>query len=553
MNGTEPVNILLVDDQPAKLLSYEVILRELGENLIKAGSAREALEHLLKTDVAVVLVDVCMPELDGFELAAIIRGHPRYQKTAIIFVSGVHLTELDRLKGYEVGAVDYVPVPVVPEILRAKVSVFAELYRKTRQLERLNRELEQRVAERTAELEASTARLQESEERLRQALGVAQRADRLKDEFLATLAHELRNPLSSIHNAVQVLRRGGLAGPELQWSREVIDRQVGHLTRLIDDLLDVNRITRGTLELRKGEAELSQVLQEAVESSRPLIDRHGHQLTLSLPDEPIHLEADQIRLVQVFTNLLNNATKYTPQGGHISLTAEQDKSELRVRVRDTGIGVAPDQLPRLFEMFYQADRSLERAQGGLGIGLTLVQRLVELHGGRVEAHSDGIGHGTELIVHLPVSTKSTEVGSPEEISSGDAERGGRRILVVDDNRDSADGLALLLELGGDEVRTAYDGLAAVEAAAQFRPEAVLMDIGMPTLNGYDAARRIREQPWGRDVLLIALTGWGQDEDRRLSLEAGFDVHLTKPVDHRMLTRLLAGRLEGAEPAADDAR
>jgi signal transduction histidine kinase len=552
MNGTEPVNILLVDDQPAKLLSYEVILRELGENLIKAGSAREALEHLLKTDVAVVLVDVCMPELDGFELASIIREHPRYQKTAIIFVSGVHLTELDRLKGYEVGAVDYVPVPVVPEILRAKVGVFAELYRKTRQLERLNHELERRVAERTAELEASTARLQESEERLRLALGLAQRADRLKDEFLATLAHELRNPLSSINNAVQVLRRDGLAGPELQWSREVIDRQVGHLTRLIDDLLDVNRITRGTLELRTGEAELSQILGEAVESSRPLIDRFGHRLTLSLPDEPIHLEADQIRLVQVFTNLLNNATKYTPQGGHISLTAERDGSELRVRVRDTGIGVAPDQLPRLFEMFYQADRSLERAQGGLGIGLTLVQRLVELHGGRVEAHSDGIGYGTELVVHLPVSTRPAGAGSPEELSGDAAERGGRRILVVDDNRDSADGLAMLLELGGDEVRTAYDGLAAVEAAAQFRPEAVLMDIGMPMLNGYDAARRIREQPWGRDVLLIALTGWGQDEDRRLSLEAGFDVHLTKPVDHRALTKLLAGRLAGAGPA-DDAR
>lgn len=550
MNGTEPVNILLVDDQPAKLLSYEVILRELGENLIKASSAREALEHLLKTDVAVVLVDVCMPELDGFELAAIIREHPRYQKTAIIFVSGVHLTELDRLKGYELGAVDYVPVPVVPEILRAKVSVFAELYRKTRQLERLNHELEQRVADRTAELEASTARLQESEERLREALDVAQRADRLKDEFLATLAHELRNPLSSINNAVQVLRRDGLAGPELQWSREVIDRQVGHLTRLIDDLLDVNRITRGTLELRKREAELSQVLQEAVESSRPLIDRHGHQLTLSLPDGPVHLEADVIRLVQVFTNLLNNATKYTPQGGHISLAAELAGSELRVRVRDTGIGVAPDQLPRLFDMFYQADRSLERAQGGLGIGLTLVQRLVELHGGRVQAHSDGIGHGSEFVVHLPVSTSRTEESLPAELTGDAEERASRRILVVDDNRDSADGLALLLELGGDEVRTAYDGLAALEAAAQFLPEAVLMDIGMPSLNGYDAARRIREQPWGRDVVLIALTGWGQEEDRRLSLEAGFDVHLTKPVDHRALTKLLAGRLAGAKPGEE---
>jgi signal transduction histidine kinase len=548
MTSNDSINILLVDDQPAKLLSYESILDGLGANLIKAGSAREALEHLLKTDVAVVLVDVCMPELDGFELASMIREHPRFQKTAIIFISAVHLTDLDRLRGYECGAVDYVPVPVIPEILRAKVGVFADLYRKTQQLERLNRELEQRVAERTADLEASTTRLRQSEEALRE-------ADRRKDEFLATLAHELRNPLAPMRNAIKVLGLKESPDPELKWSREVIDRQLDHLTRLIDDLLDVSRITRNQLELRREPVELAAIVRGAVESTRPLIDERDHKVILTLPPDPVCVSADVIRLTQVMINLLNNAARYTPHGGCVWLSVELvslasstvlsgkeagDGREVVIRVKDTGVGIVPEHLPHIFEAFYQADRSLERSQGGLGIGLTLVRRLVELHGGIVEVHSAGINQGSEFIVRLPVLAESAMSALTQEPSRHREQPAtARRVLVVDDNHDSAESLALLLQLTGYEVKMAHDGLEAVEAAAKLLPQVVLLDIGMPNLNGYDAARQIRQQAWGKDMVLIALTGWGQEQDRERTREAGFDAHLLKPVDHDALIKLLA--------------
>jgi signal transduction histidine kinase len=546
MTSNENINILLVDDQPAKLLSYESILSCLEANLIKAGSAREALECLLKTEVAVVLVDVCMPELDGFELASMIRQHPRFQKTAIIFISAVHLTDLDRLRGYECGAVDYVPVPVIPEILRAKVSVFADLYRKTQQLERLNRELEQRVAERTADLEASTARLRQSEEALRE-------ADHRKDEFLATLAHELRNPLAPMRNAIRVLGLKGSPDPDLKWSREVIDRQLDHLTRLIDDLLDVSRITRNQLELRRETVELADIVRDAVESTRPLIDERGHKVIVTLPPDPVGVSADVIRLTQALINLLNNAARYTPPGGSVWLSVElvpsaflpsdqegRNDREVVIRVKDTGVGIAPEHLPRIFETFYQADRSLERTQGGLGIGLTLVRRLVEMHGGKVEVHSAGINQGSEFLIRLPVLAESATRTLPQEpVPHPEQPAAARRVLVVDDNHDSAASLALLLQLTGYEVKMAHDGLEAVEAAAKLLPQIVLLDIGMPNLNGYDAARKIREQAWGKDMVLIALTGWGQEQDRERTREAGFDAHLLKPVDHDALTKLLA--------------
>jgi signal transduction histidine kinase len=546
MTSNDNINILLVDDQPAKLLSYESILSSLEANLIKAGSAREALECLLKKEVAVVLVDVCMPELDGFELASMIRQHPRFQKTAIIFISAVHLTDLDRLRGYECGAVDYVPVPVIPEILRAKVSVFADLYRKTQQLERLNRELEQRVAERTADLEASTARLRQSEEALRE-------ADHRKDEFLATLAHELRNPLAPMRNAIRVLGLKGSPDPDLKWSREVIDRQLDHLTRLIDDLLDVSRITRNQLELRRETVELADIVRDAVESTRPLIDERGHKVIVTLPPDPVGVSADVIRLTQALINLLNNAARYTPPGGSVWLSVElvpsaflpsdqegRNDREVVIRVKDTGVGIAPEHLPRIFETFYQADRSLERTQGGLGIGLTLVRRLVEMHGGKVEVHSAGINQGSEFLIRLPVLAESATRTLPQEpVPHPEQPAAARRVLVVDDNHDSAASLALLLQLTGYEVKMAHDGLEAVEAAAKLLPQIVLLDIGMPNLNGYDAARKIREQAWGKDMVLIALTGWGQEQDRERTREAGFDAHLLKPVDHDALTKLLA--------------
>jgi PAS domain S-box-containing protein len=371
-------------------------------------------------------------------------------------------------------------------------------------------------------------------------LATLKETDRRKDEFLAMLAHELRNPLAPIRNAVQIFRAKGPPVPELQWARDVIDRQVFQLTRLVDDLLDVSRITRGKIELRKERVQLAAIVNSAVEASRPLIEKWGHEFTVTLPPEPIYLEADQTRLAQALLNLLNNAAKYTEQGGRIWLTAERDGEHVVIRVKDTGIGIPQEMLPRIFDMFTQVDRSLERSQGGLGIGLTLVQSLVERHGGTVKAHSGGPGKGSEFVVRLPVAAESKDRGQDGAAGIEKVAAPAKcRILVVDDNQDAADSLAMLLRILGNEVHTAHDGLEAVGAAGVFRPDVVLLDIGLPKLNGYEAGRRIREQQ-GKGVVLIALTGWGQEEDRRRSKEAGFDYHMTKPVEFDALQELLAG-------------
>jgi PAS domain S-box-containing protein len=365
-------------------------------------------------------------------------------------------------------------------------------------------------------------------------------ADKRKDEFLATLAHELRNPLAPIRNAVQILTAKGPPLPELQWARGVIDRQVQLMARLLEDLLDVSRISRNKLDLRTGPVELATVVEAAVETSRPVIDAGGHELSVALPPAAIHLEADSVRLAQVFANLLNNAAKYTPEGGRIRVTAERQEGDVIVSVKDSGIGIAAEMLPRIFEIFSQAKPALVRSQGGLGIGLSLVKGLVELHGGSIEAKSGGLGRGSEFVVRLPAA-RDTPIREPARPDEGDGPRPApkRRVLIVDDNRDSADSLTMLLQIMGHEVGTAYDGEQAVEAAGALRPEVVLLDIGMPKLNGYDACRRIREQPWGQGMFLIALTGWGQQEDRRRTEEAGFNHHMVKPVDPSVLIELLA--------------
>lgn len=366
-------------------------------------------------------------------------------------------------------------------------------------------------------------------------------ADHRKDEFLATLAHELRNPLAPIRNGLQILKLMGSDPETMEQSRAMMERQVDQMVRLVDDLMDVSRISRGKLELRRERVSLADVLAGAVETSRPLIEQMGHELSITPPTEPVVVDADLTRLAQVFMNLLNNAAKYSERGGRISLTATRDGSEVVVSVKDTGIGIAAEQLPRIFEMFSQIDHSLEKSQGGLGIGLTLVRRLVEMHGGAVEARSEGPGRGSEFVVRLPIVV---EASAPQPAKKAEAPKTSLRVLIVDDNRDGADSLAMMLKVLGNETRTAYDGEDAVAAAAQFRPDVVLLDIGMPKLNGNEACRRIRELPWQRQPIIIAQTGWGQEGDRQRTQDAGFDHHLVKPVEISELLKLLAG-LKGA--------
>ncbi len=367
-------------------------------------------------------------------------------------------------------------------------------------------------------------------------------ADRRKDEFLATLAHELRNPLAPICNAVELMQFAHVNAAAMEEARNVLKRQLGHLVRLIDDLLEISRITRGKLQLRKERIELDSAVRSAVEATRPLVDAAGHELTISLPAEPVYLDADATRIAQILTNLLNNAAKYAEKGGHIWLTARAADHRVSVSVRDTGIGIASEHLAHIFEMFSQAMPALERSQGGLGIGLALVRGLVELHGGTIEAHSDGPGQGSEFIVHLPTAEGPADQPiakqSPETAKTLPS-TSTSRILVVDDNPDTTATLAKILEGMGHQVHMAHNGLEAVHAAAVFRPDIVLLDIGLPKLNGYEVAQRIRQQPRDYKVSLIAVTGWGQLEDRRRAMEAGFDHHLTKPVDLTALTRLLA--------------
>jgi len=382
-----------------------------------------------------------------------------------------------------------------------------------------------------------------TEATLRQFAADMSEADHRKDEFLATLAHELRNPLAPIRNGLHLMKLAGGQVAAVEQTRTMMERQLTQMVRLLDDLMDVSRISRGTLDLRMERLELSVILHSALEASRPLIEQAGQDVTVTISAQPLMVTADMTRLAQVFVNLLNNAAKYGERGGHIYVQVDPDAGDVVVTVRDTGIGIDADQLPRIFEMFAQVDRSLERSQSGLGIGLTLVKRLVELHGGTIEARSKGPGHGSEFSVRLPVSVEAP----PSHAAAADeapATPTSLRILIVDDNRDSADSLAAMLRIVGNDVRTAYDGQAGVDEAAIVRPHVIIFDIGMPTLNGYEACRRIRQQAWGAGVVVIAMTGWGQDEDRRRAHDAGFDHHVVKPVDLPTLMKLLAG-VEGA--------
>ena len=698
MAADDKINILIVDDLPEKRLVLESILEELGENVVKASSGAEALRLVLEREFAVILLDVYMPGMNGFETAGLIRQRRKSAHTPIIFITAF-TDEMHTAQGYSMGAVDYILSPIVPEILRTKVRVFVELYRMTQQAKQqadervaLAREQAARAAAEEAtrrstflaeaskvlssSLDTEATRrgllrlvvpyladmagvslltesgserqsefawfstmdqqvrfqslagphqgwsalervlaggLAEVHEELalpqlmadgdakteciegvlrhaillplqargrtlgalilgqgqsgrrfsfveralaedlagRAAIALdnarlyrnVQEADRNKNEFLSMLSHELRNPLTPIRNAVYLLRARGSEDPEVLALREMIDRQVQHLTRLVDDLLDLSRITRGKIHLKMENVAAADIIARAVETSRPLIDDGKHELTIALPPEPLHVRGDPVRLAQTIGNLLNNAAKYTEEGGRIFVCVERRDEMAIFRVRDNGMGIPREMLSSVFELFKQVDRSLDRSQGGLGIGLTLVHRLVNMHGGRVEAFSDGPNQGSEFVVRLPIWHKKESpvpetTNAPPLAETDVAPAARRRVLIVDDNVDAAQTLAMLMEMGGHETLLCYDGQSALEEAQKFLPEVVLLDIGLPVLDGLEVARRLRTMNLSPRPVLVALTGYGQSDDLRRSQEAGFDHHLVKPADPHALMTLM---------------
>jgi signal transduction histidine kinase len=577
--GNEAVDILLVDDQPARLITYEAILRPLGHRLVTAGSGVEALERLMSGEFAVILLDVSMPGMDGFETAELIHQHPRFEGTPIIFVTGVHLSELDRLKGYELGAVDYVYVPVVPQILRSKVQVLVELHRQRLELKRLNASLERANAEldaahqklqretaselatlnrnlgsANAGLEAANRALTAEVEERRRAEEALIEADRRKDEFLAILGHELRNPLAPIRNAIELLQRRDTDDPTVARMREVIDRQVRHLTRLVDDLLEISRITRGKISLKNEPLDLGSLVRRAVEANEPAHADRKLDITVRVPPEPVSVNGDAVRLTQVVGNLVSNAVKYTPDGGRIEVSVTSAGSVATVSVRDTGIGIAREHLVHVFELFGQVRNPRPHGHDGLGIGLALAERLVELHDGGIEALSDGENRGSEFIVRLPLLPAGAASATAQAAAAFADLDGlsGHRMLVVDDHPDCRESLAAFLQFAGNEVRCAADGPSALEEAAAFAPEIVLLDIRMPNMDGYEVARRLRAEPLSKDAILIALTGWGLQEHREKSRLAGFDAHLTKPLEFDVLAKLVSTMLAARQAAASTA-
>ncbi|MDB5899066.1 MAG: putative histidine kinase, atypical hybrid [Ramlibacter sp.] len=541
-----PVNILIVDDEPRNLAVLESVLDDPEYRLVRANSGDEALLALMAEDFAVLVLDVRMPGMTGFELAQMIKERKKTARIPIIFLTAYYNEDQHILEGYGTGAVDYLHKPVNPAILKSKVAMFADLYKKGRELERanqllvaevaerrraearlneVNESLDRRVTERTTELQISESRLME--------------ANRRKDEFLATLAHELRNPLAPVRNAAQILRMKNLPSDKVEWAAELVERQVAAMSRMIDDLMDVSRINQGRIQLRRAVIDLTAVLADALETAQPLIREQDHRIVYTPPVQPVLVDADQARLAQVFMNLLNNAAKYMDRGGEISIGVHVDADRVLVTIKDSGIGIPAHRLESIFEMFSQEEAALARSRGGLGIGLSLTQRLIQMHDGKIVARSEGPGRGSEFEVCLPIA--EVQQAAPTERPASSLASAGceLRILVADDNRDAADTLCTLLEVLGHEVHRVHDGQAAVDAAASFNPQLVLLDIGMPQLNGYDACRHIRVQPGGNTRTVVAITGWGQPEDLRRSRDAGFDHHLVKPIDMDKLADVIS--------------
>ncbi len=538
--AADAVPILLVDDEPVNLAGIEVMLPSDRYRCVQARSADEALLHLLSQDFAAIVLDIRLPGMTGIDLARLIKRRRRTEHVPILFLTAHMLEETDVLRGYHTGAVDYLSKPVNPDILRSKIAVFADLYRKSRALEQANEALQRQMAQREVIEEALRRVNHELEERVAERTAALRAADQRKDEFLAALAHELRNPLAALQGAAEVIRLTAPPGPELTSSQGVITRQLRQMARLVDDLLDVSRITRGRLVLRKSRVELAGIIDDALEISRPILEANGHVLSLDVPREAVHIHADRLRLSQVIANLLDNAAKYSDPCGRIQLGVKAIDSAIEIWVEDDGVGIDPEVLPSIFVLFVQAEQSGEHARGGLGIGLTLVRRLVELHGGTVEAASAGLGKGSRFNVRLPLHESRAEATTPARVEEHiPVPDGALRVMIVEDNHDAADMLRMLLGAWGHVVETASDGLEALEVAESFRPQVVLLDIGLPKLDGHGVARRLRAQRWSRDTLIVAITGRGQEGDRQRSEEVGIDRHLLKPVDLNFLRGLLA--------------
>jgi signal transduction histidine kinase len=521
-------NILIVDDLPEKLMVFQTILEDLGQNLVIARSGSEALSQVLQREFAVILLDVNMPDIDGLETAGFIRQYKKSAHTPIIFVTA-YADEMQTAKGYSLGAVDYILSPIQPEILRSKVRVFVELFRLQQQTRML---AEERVA-----LEQAEAARRAAEE-----------ANRLKDEFIAVLSHELRNPLAPIRAAVEVMRRIAPPDPKLALAGNMMERQVAHLVRLVDELLDVARMGRGRIVLKREQLELDRVIAHGVEPVRALIESRRQTLAVSVPPVPVWISGDPVRLGQVISNLVSNAAKFTREGGRIQVDATASRGQALICVRDTGVGIEPELLPRIFDLFVQGERSLDRSQGGMGIGLTLARHLVELHQGRIEAHSSGPGKGAMFKVFLPcisaVEDRPAPVPAPEVAAVPQ-----RRVLVVDDNADAAESIAMVLRLSGHDVKVLTDAHHVLSSARVFAPQVAVLDIGLPGVDGHQLARQLRQQEGNDALVLIALTGYGQPQDRERSTAAGFDYHFVKPVEPRDIEAAIVGERRAPEAKA----
>jgi signal transduction histidine kinase len=516
------INILLVDDEQRNLDALEAILEDPGYRLLRSDDAEKALRLLLDHDVAAIVLDIKMPGVSGFELAQLIKGTKKFREIPILFLTAYMVEDQDILAGYGAGAVDYLTKPVKPQVLRHKISVFAELFRKTRALAELNETLELRVQERTAELERSEVALRA--------------ASVQKDAFLATLAHELRNPLAPLRTGVDLLLHMPNPTPSAARTLASMDRQLHHMVRLIDDLLDVSRISRGMLELKPEPVELRSLVEAAVETVKPFFDQRKQRVRVEA-DGAGHAVVDPTRVTQILGNLLHNAAKYTPAGGEIRVELERQPEHVIIRVIDSGAGIRADQLERVFEMFAKIEHSIPNANGGLGIGLALARQLAEMHRGRLTAMSDGEGHGATFALLLPTVGARAPASEPAAPIAQVAHK--LKIVVIEDNDDAADVLAMWLEESGHVVHVARTGPDGVSLVREVCPDLVLCDVGLPGMDGVEVCKRIGELDGGVRPMMVALTGWGMESDRRRTTDAGFDHHLVKPVALDKLRTILA--------------